>query len=229
MIVAMELPKLEPSMRVGDQVFGAIHEAIMSGDLPAGQRLQIRQVAEQLGSSVMPVREAIKRLEEIGLVESQPYRGAVVRSFTTDEVLNLYEVRRLLEVEAATLGAAHATEEDVVRLREIRQQMEQSLNAQRDVDYLNKDEEFLTVIYAASGNPFLLESIDRLWRRCRSYKIFGARQEMKAGQPSELLRHQDDLIAAVEARDSAKAAQITKASLDDATARIRLALPEDSE
>lgn len=229
MIVAMELPKLEPSMRVGDQVFGAIHEAIMSGDLPAGQRLQIRQVAEQLGSSVMPVREAIKRLEEIGLVESQPYRGAVVRSFTTDEVLNLYEVRRLLEVEAATLGAARATDEDVVRLREIRQQMEQSLNAQRDVDYLNKDEEFLTVIYAASGNPFLLESIDRLWRRCRSYKIFGARQEMKAGQPSELLRHQDDLIAAVEARDSAQAAQITKASLDDATARIRLALPEDSE
>ena len=201
----------------------------MSGDLPAGQRLQIRQVAEQLGSSVMPVREAIKRLEEIGLVESQPYRGAVVRSFTTDEVLNLYEVRRLLEVEAATLGAARATDEDVVRLREIRQQMEQSLNAQRDVDYLNKDEEFLTVIYAASGNPFLLESIDRLWRRCRSYKIFGARQEMKAGQPSELLRHQDDLIAAVEARDSAQAAQITKASLDDATARIRLALPEDSE
>lgn len=227
MIALMNLPKLGPSVRVGDQVFDAIQDAIMRGDLTGGQRLQIRQVADQLGISVMPVREAMKRLEEAGLVESQPYRGAVVRTFSAEELLNLYAVRRLLEVEAARLGAAASTPDDLARLRTLRIEMEDSLVAGQVAEYLDKDEEFLAVIYAGSGNPFLVENIRRLWRRCRTYKIFGAKQEMQSGNLPELLRHQDRLLEATEIRDAGLAARATDESLDAATRRIRVALSED--
>ena len=67
----------EPSL-LTDQVFSAIHEAIMSGGIPAGARLRIRDLAAQLGTSPMPVREAIGRLEQAGLAQRVPHKGAVV-------------------------------------------------------------------------------------------------------------------------------------------------------
>ena len=86
----MPLPRLELSGRMGDQVFTAIHTAIISGELRAGTRLRIRDLADELGTSVMRVRGAIRRLEEMGLVEAEPYRGAVVREFTHTQLLELY-------------------------------------------------------------------------------------------------------------------------------------------
>ena len=82
-----------------------IHEAIMSGDLPAGSRLKVRDLAAQVGTSVLPVREAIRRLEEAGLAERSPHKGAVVKGLTLEELVHVYDVRRLLEVAAARSGA----------------------------------------------------------------------------------------------------------------------------
>lgn len=114
----MALNKLDPSMLVADQVFEAIHDGIMSGELPAGHRLLIRDLAAELGTSVMPVREAIRRLEEAGLAEKVPYKGAVVKGLTLEELLHVYDVRRLLEVEAARLGAAVVSPREVEQMRE---------------------------------------------------------------------------------------------------------------
>ncbi|WIY82122.1 GntR family transcriptional regulator [Propionimicrobium sp. PCR01-08-3] len=220
----MELAKLGLSKRMGDQVFDAIRDAIMNGDLPGGQRLQIRQVAEQLGTSVMPVREAIRRLESTGLVESQPYRGAVVKDFTTIELLDVYAVLRLLEAEAAALGASHASVEDVQRSRELLHKMEHSLADKRAIDYLDEDEECLAVIYSAAGNPFLVETIKQVWQRCRSYKILGARRAISAEIDSDLLSYRERLVDAAQAQDAEMAAEATRGSLDAATTLIQTAL-----
>src|SRR5699024_2740299 len=101
----MPLSKLQATARVGDQAYDALHTAIVTGEYEAGRRLQIRDLAADLGISVMPVREAIKRLEEVGLVETQPYRGAIVKELSRSELLQIYAVRGLLEIEAASLGA----------------------------------------------------------------------------------------------------------------------------
>ncbi|MEQ7739097.1 GntR family transcriptional regulator, partial [Escherichia coli] len=95
--------RAEPTL-LTDQVYAMIHAAILSGDLPAGSRLKVRDLAEQVGTSVMPVREAIRRLEETGLAEREPHKGAVVKSLTLAELVHAYDVRRLLETEAAKLG-----------------------------------------------------------------------------------------------------------------------------
>ncbi|MEX5303113.1 GntR family transcriptional regulator [Kocuria sabuli] len=221
----MALNKLEPSVLVADQVFEAIHDGIMNGDLPAGHRLLIRDLAAELGTSVMPVREAIRRLEEAGLAEKAPYKGAVVKRLTAEELLHVYDVRRLLEVEAVRLGAACVSPSAVDQMREQYRAMRQALDEQRVADLLDHDEQLLSILYTASGNPVLLEMIRTLWRRCRPYKIVGARNTLDSGDPSVLSMFQEQLIDAAANHDVAAAARINNESLLSATDRIRQALP----
>lgn len=222
---SMALRKLESSILVADQVFEAIHDGIMSGDLPAGHRLRINDLAVELGTSVMPVRESIRRLEETGLVEKVPYRGAVVKGLTREELLRVYDVRRLLEVEAAGLGAVAVSHREVDQMRQEYQAMCQALEDRRVADLLDHDEQLLSILYAASGNPVLLEMTRVLWRRCRPYKIVGARDTLSSGDPSVLSMFQGQLIEAAAQQDAAAAAQINSDSLFSATERIRQALP----
>lgn len=221
----MSLRKLEPSVLVADQVFEAIHDGIMNGDLPAGHRLLIRDLAADLGTSVMPVREAIRRLEEAGLAEKVPYKGAVVKGLTLEELLHVYNVRRLLEVEAARQGAAAVSAREVDQMRQEYLDMCQALEDRRVANLLDHDEQLLSTLYAASGNPVLVEMIRMLWRRCRPYKIVGARNTLESGDPSVLRIFQEQLIEAAASQDAAAAARINNESLLSATERIREALP----
>lgn len=222
----MSLNRLEPSVLVADQVFEAIHDAIMSGDLPAGHRLVIRDLAAELGTSVMPVREAIRRLEEAGLAEKAPYKGAVVKGLELDELLHVYDARRLLEVEGARLGAERATSAQVARMREEYDLMLGAIEDGGVADVLDHDEALLCTLYAASANPVLVDLIRGLWNRCRPYKIAGARTTLESGDTAALSAYQLGLIDAVARGDALEAARITRDSLLDATARIRTALPE---
>lgn len=220
----MTLPRLEPQPRVGDQVFEAIHRAIMNGQYPAGHRLRIRTIAKETGTSVMPVREAIRRLEELGLVESTPNRGAAVKGFTHEDLLDVYAVRRLLETEAARLGAAAIDAAGIDRMRTAFVELESAIADRRTVDYLDADEALLTALYEAAGNPVLVESIQNLWQRCRSYKLVGVTTELDTGDPAALGAFQRELITAAEAADPARAEHLTEGSVDTAMARIRAAL-----
>lgn len=222
----MALPKLMPNGRVGDQAFETIRTAIISGELPAGHRLRIRELAEELGTSVMPVREAIRRLEEIGLAEALPYRGAVVKGFTYKELLDLYSVRRSLEIQATGLGAPRLSGSDIERMAAAYESMAAAVARQDAVDYLARDEEFLEMIYVASDNSVLVEMIRTLWQRCRSYKIVGVRREFESGDSSSLLVHQEQLLDAVKSGDTDAAERVTAASLDAATRRIEQGLSE---
>lgn len=211
-------------MRVGDQAFEALRAAILSGEFTSGYRLQIRDLAADLGISVMPVREAIKRLEEIGLAESLPYRGAVVKSLSASELRHVYQVRRLLEIEAAELGAQQVAEEALGRMRTAFDEMRRALEREDVAEYLDQDEQILIALYAEAANPVLLETIQGLWYRCRQFKIVGARREISSGQHEMLLTFQRRLIDAAEQGDAAAAREITAESLDAATERITDAL-----
>ncbi|GAA1139402.1 GntR family transcriptional regulator [Ornithinicoccus hortensis] len=209
--------------RVGDQVFRALRTAIVNGELPEGYRLRIRDLADELGTSVMPVREAIRRLEEIGLAEAVPYRGAVVKQLTGEELLNIYGVRRLLEVEAARAGVPHVDGATLEAAESEFTALELAITEQRAVDYLDRDEALLTLLYGASGNPVLVETITALWLRCRNYKIVGATQELTAGHPENLSLYQRQLLDAVASGDADAAGEVTAASIDAAIERIRTA------
>lgn len=225
----MVISKRVESTLLTDQVYSMIHEAILNGDLPAGSRLRIRDLAAQVGTSVMPVREAIRRLEEAGLAEREPHKGAVVKGLTLEELVHVYDVRRLLEVEAARLGSQKITSEDVDKMQDEYTRMRNAIAEGRVVALLDHDEEMLATLYNASGNPVLVQMIRALWQQCRAYKIVGAKGSLNAGGDDTLWRYQQDLIAAARNHDAVAAASVNDASLLDATGRIKALLAAQNE
>lgn len=153
-----------------DQVFTFIESEILNGNIPGGSRLRIRQVAELVGTSVMPVREALLRLEDAGLITSVPHKGATVKRFDTREFINIYAVRVALESEAAWLGAPHVTVDDMNRMQVHLQAMERAMSDRRFIDAIHSDGEFLRILYRASGNELICEMIENLWKQSDIYR-----------------------------------------------------------
>lgn len=204
-------PVAQPAL-LTDRVFDTIHAAIMSGELPGGTQLKVRDLADQVGTSVMPVREAIRRLEESGLATREPHKGAVVKSLSMDELVQTYEVRILLEVDAARRGGAAVTDDDCRAMQRVCDQLVRASDDGKIIEALNYDEEMLSILYTAGGNLVLLESVRGLWQRCRAYKIRGA-QRSRAMSERRMWSFQPRIVAAAQARDAALVAKITRESL----------------
>ncbi|MGW0734738.1 GntR family transcriptional regulator [Streptomyces sp. NPDC002851] len=220
--------RVEPSPSMTDQVYTVLHELIMNGELPAGARLRIRDLAAEVGTSEMPVREAIRRLEEAGLAERVPHKGAVVKGLDLAELIHVYAVRRLLESEGARLGTQRIDSDGIARMRAQLTQMRQAIEAGEVVAYLNHDEGLLTILYEAAGNPVLLATVRSLWQRCRPYKVVGVRAALEKGSDDSLDHYQERLLQAVVARDATAAAAVNSQSLDNATTRIQAEIGAES-
>ncbi|MDJ0459138.1 GntR family transcriptional regulator [Arthrobacter sp. NQ7] len=217
--------RVEPTL-LTDQVYDMIHAAILNGDLPAGSRLRVRDLAEQVGTSVMPVREAIRRLEEAGLAEREPHKGAVVKNLSLEELIHVYDVRRLLETEAARLGSERVTADDCDRMQAEYDLMREAITDGRVVALLDHDEAMLAILYQAAGNPVLMQMIRTLWQHCRAYKIVGAKGSLDSGNDDSLWRYQQDLVTAARNNDPEAAAAVNNASLLDASERIKARLAD---
>jgi DNA-binding GntR family transcriptional regulator len=155
-----------------------------------------------------------------------PYKGAVVKGLSADELVHVYDTRLLLEVEAVRRGVLGALfESDLDLMRQEYEGMRRAVADERVADLLDHDERLLSILYAAAGNPVILEIIRTLWQRCRPYKIAGVHHTLKSGDSSVLLVFQKRLLDAAAANDAEAAARIHKESIMNATARIRQVLP----
>lgn len=197
----MALGKLGGQARVSDRAFEALYMAIMQGDLEAGRRLQVRELAESLGTSMMPVREALNRLEEFGLVETSPYRGAVVKTFTQDELLEIYSVRTVLESEAVKAGIAHVDEQCVEALNVQLQHIRTALEVKDSAGFLDAEEALLSCVFELSGNSTLMGFIRTLWARSRYYKMVGVKDIFEKDNVALLVDEATQFVAGATAKD----------------------------
>lgn len=218
-------PLGEPSL-LTDRVYGALREAIRSGEIPPGARLRLRDLAAQLGTSPMPVREAISRLEQNGLVVRQPHRGAIVADLTPAELAHVYDTRLLLEVETTRLGCRAVGTGEVARMRAAQDQMRAAVAAGRVGEALDLDEAMLAILYAAGGNPVLLGLVQDLWQRCRAFKLLGAAAADPSGSDAGAWSTQRRLLDAVAGGDVEAAVAVTRESLASSQRRIRGMLAE---
>jgi GntR family transcriptional regulator of gluconate operon len=130
--------------------------AIVRGDLPAGTRLLEQRLAAQFGVSREPIRDALRRLEQEGLVENRQRRGAYVVGLTPRDVKEIYDLRTLLEIAAARLAAARATEEQVDHLQDLVETMA-DLSRRGRIDRLaDPDIEFHRHLFLAADHRRLL-------------------------------------------------------------------------
>jgi DNA-binding GntR family transcriptional regulator len=212
---------------LADQVFTVLHTWIVNGVLPPNSRLRVRDLADRVGTSVMPVREAVRRLEEAGLVVRVPYKGAVVRELSVDELAGTYDVRILLEADAARRGAVAIDASSVDAMTEHWQRLRQAVLDGRVQDALRHDEELLLTLYAAGGNPVQVELIRGLWDRCRPFKILWA----SSADPGalDIWAYKPQLIEAAKAKDGRAASALMRRSLRDAKSAIRRMILKISE
>ena len=220
----MALGKLGGQARVSDRAFDALYIAIIHGDLEAGSRLQVRDLAESLGTSMMPVREALNRLEEFGLVETLPYRGAVVKTFSQGELLEIYSVRTLLESQAVKLGIGQCDGVCVKQLEEKLQQIQQALDAQDPAGFLDAEEAMLTCVFERAGNQTLMSFIRTLWARSRYYKMVGVKDVFETGNVALLYDEAAQFVAGATTQDENMALDALLTALKRAEDGIRAEL-----
>jgi DNA-binding GntR family transcriptional regulator len=137
--------------------------AILDGEYQPGEWLRQKRIAEELGVSQMPVREALKELAADGLVEHVPYRGMRVVRFSPQDVADLYANRSCLEGMAAKAAAQNISAEELGELRSLCAQMEDNMEPAQISMYRNLNRRFHRAIYNASGRDYLSRTLNQLW------------------------------------------------------------------
>lgn len=153
-----------------DVVFENLRTAILEGDLKAGQRLMEVQLAEQLGVSRTPIREAIRKLELEGLVVMLPRKGAYVANISFKDLIDVLEIRSSLEGLAASLAAERRRDEDIDELEKVAKEFEKSVR-ETDIDnVLKKDVEFHEKVFLMANNKKLYQLITSLWEQVHRFR-----------------------------------------------------------
>ncbi|MEP6892801.1 MAG: GntR family transcriptional regulator [Gaiellaceae bacterium] len=140
-----------------EQVKDLLLERILRGDLKPGDRLVETRIAQELGTSQAPVREALRDLELLGLVESEAFRGSRVREFSDDELLDVFPVRAVLEELAAKLAARRLGGDVSVLEHEIGEMLKAAKAGDTRAQVAH-DIAFHRALVEAAGNPLLLQA-----------------------------------------------------------------------
>jgi len=201
---------------VVDQVYEAIRERITSGSLPRGARVHQEDLAEELGVSRTPVREALRRLAAEGLVEMRTNRGARVADVDQAGMRVSYEARTVIEPGAARLAAGRRLEEPLARMRAAVAAQRRSLRNVRRSFEANR--EFHLALAAASGNEFLAQFAERLWVARIGETIYERQVETQERMLLDVREH-EQILEAIEAGDARRAESLTRRHLTDAMKR----------
>ena len=145
----------------------ALRDEILSGAIAPGERLRQDELAARLGSSRLPVREALRMLESEGLVELEPNKGARVPALSLDEVNTLYRMRERLEPLTLIESMVHLSDEQVAHMESVQEQIEANTDVTR---FLVLDREFHMTSYAACPSQPLLAITTRLWNSTQHYR-----------------------------------------------------------
>ncbi len=163
--------KLDNYKPLRDLVFAAIREAILNGRLKPGERLMEVQLAEEMGVSRTPVREAIRKLELEGLVVMVPRKGAYVATLTLKDAAEVFEIRSSLEGLAAALAAERITDEEVTSLDRILEAISTAGEKGDIKTIIKKDMEFHQVLFSASRNDRLAQIINNLKEQIDRFRM----------------------------------------------------------
>lgn len=148
--------KIDSYQPLRDVIFEALRKAIVSGDIKPGERLMEVLLAEQMGVSRTPVREAIRRLEAEGLVTMTPRKGTHVSELSIKDMMDVLEVRGALDKLATGLAVKRMEPSQIKNLEAVHKQYICNVEKNNIDGAVRKDVEFHDIIYSASGNPRLI-------------------------------------------------------------------------
>jgi len=188
-------------------VYKTLMEAIVASKLTPGTRLIVREIADQLSVSDIPVREALKMLETTGLIQTQPYIGSVVTTPSAEWIEEVFVMRAALESMAIRTSLPFLEDTDIEEILAINAEMKHTAKSEDTAKYARLNREFHKVVMAKSPYPALLSMIDDLLVKSEYGKaIFNLKPTTVRISDSE----HDRLLQAIRARNGAKAEAITR-------------------
>lgn len=188
-----------------DVVFHTLRQAILRGELKPGERLMEIQLANKLGVSRTPIREAIRKLELEGLVLMIPRKGAEVAEITEKSLQDVLEVRKALEELAVKLACDRMTKEQMNRLKDAAKEFEETLKTGDVTEFAEADVRFHDIIFLATDNERLIQLLSNFQEQMYRYRV----EYLKRTQyHKKLVAEHEELIKRIENRQKEEAAQI---------------------
>lgn len=188
-----------------DVVFKTLREAILKGNLAPGERLMEIQLANQLGVSRTPIREAIRKLELEGLVIMIPRRGAEVARITEKDLKDVLEVRTSLEELAISLACERISDASVEALKEALKNFKAAINGGDVTKIAESDVAFHDIIFAATDNARLIQIVNNLREQMYRYRLEYLKDYTTHDR---LYKEHEEIVAAIADKDKALARKL---------------------
>lgn len=181
-----------------DVIFDTLRQAIIVGELKPGERLMEVQLAEKMGVSRTPVREAIRKLELEGLVSMLPRKGAHVAELSVKDIMDVLEVRATLDGLATALAAQNIKDDELKELKNVLQQLVNYIEKENLQGSIKKDVEFHEIIYRCSRNDKLIQIVSNLREQVHRFRVIYMKDYIS---PKELIREHMDIYDAIASRN----------------------------
>ena len=220
------MPVAFDNLTLSQRVYEHLRGEILADRLAPGTELTEVALSRDLEISRGPIREALSRLAAEGLVTMRPRRRAEVRSLTTQELIDAYQVREALEVMAVRLAIPRITEADLARLEDLIDQMAGHAGRQAVADFFAANVTFHETLCELSGNDKLREVHHRLEGEIGRFQ--DRTLALRGNLDSSVSEHRA-ILAAVRLRDADKAAQLTADHIRVPVQRLQAALDPDAE
>lgn len=209
-LIPVKLDNYKPLREI---VFESLREAIINGVLKPGERLMEVQLAEEMGVSRTPVREAIRKLELEGFVIMVARKGAYVAGISMKDVVDVFEIRAALEGLAASLAAERITDEEKEEMERLLVRKAACVEA-GDYDSLTEiDTEFHELLYKASRNERLMQIISNLREQINRFRMVSL---AFPGRGREALEEHKKIAEAIAERDAALAQALAQEHIENA-------------
>ena len=217
----MKEPKFNVTMNeylpLRDVVFNTLRQAILRGELKPGERLMEIQLANKLGVSRTPIREALRKLELEGLVNMVPRTGAEVADITEKSLRDVLEVRKALEELSVQLACEKITEEEIEELKRVAERFKDTLDDQDVTKIAEADVAFHDVIYTATDNQKLILLLNNLREQMYRYRVEYLKKEEAYPQ---LIAEHEELIDNISKRNKEEATRIMCEHIDNQVATV---------
>lgn len=190
--------KLSDYKPLREVIFTTLREAIIMGELKPGERLMEVQLAQKMGVSRTPVREAIRKLELEGFVKMIPRKGAHVAKLSVKDIMDVLEVRASLDGLATLLAAERITESELKELKHVQGQFDNYVEKDNLQGIIKKDVEFHDVIYKASKNDKLIQISNNLREQVYRFRVIYLKDFRST---KEVIREHMEIYQAISNRD----------------------------
>ncbi|MDE6700865.1 MAG: GntR family transcriptional regulator [Acetatifactor sp.] len=204
--------KLDEFLPLRDVVFNTLRQAILTGELKPGERLMEIHLANMLGVSRTPIREAIRKLELEGLVTMIPRRGAEVAQITEKSMSDVLEVRRAMDALCAELACERITQEELERLKEACGQFEKATGTKDVKKIAQADVELHDIILQATGNRRLIQLVNNLSEQMYRYRFEYIKD---ISQHERLVEEHRIIYESLVSRDKERAAEAARTHIDN--------------